>query len=136
MRRLSMKSKRTKTEMSNSESEENGDDIDNGNDEATSIITKNNNDASSESAADAAPATRKTALKRRSRGATQKPAAHADYGAEVTVESMESEQRENGEKAIMKPSPNKRKKKEDQKASTSTRDKNAVDENEYEVRRW
>ncbi|XP_032664955.1 probable chromo domain-containing protein LHP1 isoform X3 [Odontomachus brunneus] len=130
MRRLSMRNKRRKSEtMSGSESEENGGNVDNGKDETqkTAAAGRNNHNATSETAT--SPAMRKSAMKRRSRGTAQQK--HADNSGDVKDELKEElEERENGEKT--KPSPNKRKRKEDQKASTSAREETG-EENEYEV---
>lgn len=134
MRRLSMRNKRRKSEtMSGSESEENGGNVDNGKDETqkTAAAGRNNHNATSETAT--STAMRKSAMKRRSRGTAQQK--HADDSADLKDELAvkdELEERENGEKTTTKPSPNKRKRKEDQKASTSAREE-AGEENEYEV---
>lgn len=124
MRRLGMKNKRRKSE-SDSELEENvgaraaSDDADNGETQAG----RNNNSA------------RRSATKRRSsRGASEKkPAANADDGSEAAdTGTVEAGERENGEKiGGQRPSPNKRRKKED-RASTSAREKSG-NEDEYEV---
>jgi len=129
MRRLGMKNKHRKSETaSDSESEENvGARASSDNGETQT--GRNNN------------AQKSTTKRRSSRGASvQKPATHTDDGAEA-VDAVAStaverpEERENGEKmaAGQKPSPNKRRKKEDQRASTSARDKPEDVENEYEV---
>ncbi|XP_011866443.1 PREDICTED: chromobox protein homolog 5-like [Vollenhovia emeryi] len=126
MRRLSMKNKHRKSETaSDSESEENvgaralgGDAAGNGEMQAG----RNNN-------------AQKSATKRRSsRGASlHKPAAQAD-GDDEDLDAVESEEWENGEKttAGQKSHQSKRRKKEDQQASTSARDKS---DEEYEVER-
>lgn len=126
MRRLSMKNKHRKSETmaSDSESEENVGaraSSDNGD---TTQVGKNNNNAP------------KSATKRRSSRGVLKPAS-ADNDVEtdtVASTAAEPEERENGEKMAggQKQSPNKRRKKEDQRASTSAHDKSEL-EDEYEV---
>jgi len=132
-----MKNKRRKSETSDNESEKNG---------GTRVAIDNDE-------SDDAHVTRKSASKRRSsRGAPiQKPATEnveaddADIKNDSDTESSSISEKEaekkrkraekeqtNGEKIIgQKPSSNKRRKKEDQKASTSARDKSPDDE--YEV---
>jgi len=123
LRRLGMKNKHRKSEtVSNSEPEE---DVgaraanDNAGNGETQTGRTNNN-------------AQKSAMKRRSsRGAPgQRPVTNDD--AEDTAVFAEPEERENGERTGQKPSPNKRRKKEDQKASISARDKS---DDEYEVER-
>jgi len=127
MRRLGMKNKHKKSDTaSDSEPEENVGAraaTDNG----ETQTGRNNNNA------------QKSATKRRSsRGASlQKSTAQTDDSTENEETGVTSEvdpkERENGERAAgQKPSPNKRRKKEDQRASTSARDEPEV-ENEYEV---
>lgn len=137
MRRLSMRNKHRKSEtVSDSDSEENGGNVDNDKNETQKAAAgRSNHNVVSDIVADTTM--RKSAVKRRSRGSVQQKqsTAHADDGDEVKDESSTAEEpkeRENGEKTAMKPSPNKRKKKEDQKASTSTREQSGED-NEYEV---
>ncbi|XP_012233528.1 chromobox protein homolog 1 [Linepithema humile] len=119
MRRLSMKNKHRKSETaSDSESEKNG---------GARIATDSDEN-------DDALVTRKSASKRRSsRGASaQKPAtenAEADDGNKD--DSAAEKEQTNGEKTAGQKLSNKRRKKEDQKASTSARDKSP--DNEYEV---
>lgn len=131
MRRLGMRNKHRKSAtVSDSESEENGG-ARAGNDNGETQAGKNHNNA------------QKSATKRRSsRGASvQKPAAQSDSDAEtasdtVASPTVEPKERENGEKTVtgQKSSPNKRRKKEDHRASTSARDKDEnAEENEYEV---
>ncbi|XP_050459755.1 chromobox protein homolog 1-like isoform X1 [Cataglyphis hispanica] len=128
MRRLSMKNKRRKSETtSESETEENG---------GTRAASENAGNGDTQTGRNNnLSATRRGASKRRSlRGALgQKPAAHADDSVATDDSDVEKE-RENGEKSAagQKSSPNKRRRKEDQKASTSARevDKSGV---EYEV---
>lgn len=122
MRRLGMKNKRGKSETaSDSESEEN-------------VGARAASDNAETQAAGRNSNAQKSAAKRRSsRGASrvQKPAAYDDDD-DAEMDAAEPEERENGEKiAGQKPTPNKRRKK-DQRASTSARDKPEL-ENEYEV---
>ncbi|XP_070151400.1 chromobox protein homolog 5 [Polyergus mexicanus] len=129
MRRLSMKNKRRKSETtSESESEENG---------GTRTATENAGNGETQAGRNNnLSAMRKGASKKRSlRGApVQKSTAHTDDS--VATDDSEAEERENGEKSAagQKSSPNKRRRREDQKASTSARevDKSDVDI-EYEV---
>ncbi|KYN27296.1 PREDICTED: heterochromatin protein 1-like [Trachymyrmex cornetzi] len=128
MRRLGMKNKHRKSELaSDSEPEENvdaraasGDETD---DETQAGKAKNN-------------IAQKSSTKRRSSRGTslQKPTASSNDDVDSDNDSMkvEPKERENGEK---KQSTNKRRKKEDQRASTSARDKLENAESEYEVER-
>lgn len=123
-----MKNKRRKSEtMSDSEMEENG---------GTRAASENAGNGDTQTGRNNnLSAMHKDASKRRSlRGApVQKPAAHADDSVATDGSEVEKE-RENGEKSAagQKSSPNKRRRREDQKASTSARevDKSSV---EYEV---
>ncbi|XP_077278870.1 uncharacterized protein LOC143906574 [Temnothorax americanus] len=145
MRRLSMKNKRRKSETtSDSEAEENVGaraSSDNGesqtgrnNNNAQKSATKRRSSRGASLQKPMAQADDDAETARSSRGASlQKPMAQADDDAEtadaVDAASAEPEERENGEK---KQSPNKRRKKEDPRASTSARDKSGP-EDEYEV---
>lgn len=125
MRRLGMKNKHRKSEMtSDSESEEN-----------VGARAASDNAGNDETQAGRNNNAQKSATKRRSsRGASvQKPAAQSDDGAEMDTEAIESEERENGEKVTAgQKSPLNKRRKKDQRASTSARDKSRS-ENEYEV---
>ncbi|KYQ56071.1 Chromobox protein like protein 5 [Trachymyrmex zeteki] len=125
MRRLGMKNKHRKSEaVSDSEPEENVD-ARAGNDDDETQAGKNNS-------------SQKSATKRRSaRGASvPKPAVNTNDDADSDNDdstAIEPKERENGEK---KPLPNKRRKKENQRASTSARDLKPEDVgSEYEVER-
>ncbi|EZA60446.1 Chromobox protein-like protein [Ooceraea biroi] len=131
-----MKNKRRKSETtSDSEPEENGGARAATNNAANDGASQQSSKSASEDSA--APATRKSPSKRRSlRGApVQKSAARAADDAEMKDDEMPPEnERENGEKSAAgrKPSPNKRRRKADHKASTSANEKPGT-ENEYEV---
>ncbi|XP_011636067.1 chromodomain-helicase-DNA-binding protein 2-like [Pogonomyrmex barbatus] len=138
MRRLSMKNKRRKSETEgDSESEEN-----------VGARATNDNAGNGETQTGRNSNAQKNATKRRSaRGApAPKPTTDGDVEAEDEASEdvdgaemkAESQERENGEKTpTTKLSPNKRRKKEDQKASTSAQDKSdksdKPEDNEYEV---
>ncbi|XP_070513593.1 chromobox protein homolog 1 isoform X2 [Cardiocondyla obscurior] len=113
MRRLSMKNKRRKSEASDSESEENG---------GARASNQTRNSKSNHN-------TKSPTKRRSSRGTLlHKPVAYAESN---NASYSESEERENGEKVSQK-SPNKRRKKENQRASTSARDE-LDNDCEYEV---